>query len=799
MIPKIIHQTAPADKSKWHPIWEICQNSWKENFPSPEYSYKFWNDDDLYNLIKTDFPDYLQLYNDFGRDVILKVDFARYAILYKYGGIYSDMDFLCKKNFYNQLANNLIIVESSASSEIVQNSLMASPPNDIRWLQVLDNCKNYYYTFIKENPNTKISGKYVIDITGPRLLSRALDMRTIQILPKLLYNPYKSGFYNENIFTTNFLDDKIGTVLKNFYIPLLLIYISIFIFYSFINSKNYKFVNVIEKTIQSWIILNGIVPFSAKLILLFNRNSQAYLYSSNSLEYMKSDIIDNIPYTKHLICDKTGTITKNKLSLKYFTFDINNKRVFTNIDEIKLLPEVVKFLILSINVRSNIYSTHEDRILAEKIYSLGYIFSQNDKTITIYNNSKTAKKTIFNILDNKNLLFNSSRKLSSVIFSDRENSYIVSKGPIKKIKSLITNDQLKLIDTDTSLLNIEAPHLRTISFAYKQITYDKNLKAESYELSGNYKYITTLGIEDELQEDILDTITKIKNTHKVSICTGDRKETAIEIARITGIYKNSLIEIDDIINNVPYNFAFSGDDISSVMSSLDKLENFKNRLFNSNGFIGYSLIPQHKKFIANLFESSNIKVCSIGDGNNDIPMLKTSTIAISMDNNINNNVVSSSDIRVTSFSKVKNIFRDSEIFLRSNKLTTYLIFYKTILVNTVLLLWIFNNNLNLTQILFNFIEIQGFHLVWGFLPMIFSNLYIPETCISFSYIKYIAPSAGFINAILINYLTQNKLEIFIATVISININFILFYKYHKINILSISFGLLVFFVYICSF
>lgn len=231
-IPKIIHQTAPVDKSKWHPIWQICQNSWKENFPSPEYSYKLWNDDDLHNLIKTDFPDYLQLYNDFGRDIILKIDFARYAILYKYGGIYSDMDFLCKKNFYNQLANNLIIVESSASSEIVQNSLMASPPNDVRWLQVLDNCKNYYYTFIKENPNTKISGKYVIDITGPRLLSRALDMKTIQILPKLLYNPYKNGFSNNNIFTkhygtgkwgptagnrnfSNFLDDDIKKVYKN--------------------------------------------------------------------------------------------------------------------------------------------------------------------------------------------------------------------------------------------------------------------------------------------------------------------------------------------------------------------------------------------------------------------------------------------------------------------------------------------------------------------------------------------------------------------------------------------------------
>lgn len=210
MIPKIIHQTAPSDKSKWHPIWETCQNSWKEAFPHPEYSYQFWNDDDLYNLIKNDFPDYLQLYTDFGKDVILKVDFARYAILYKYGGIYADMDFMCKKNFYNQLNNNLIIVESSAYNEIVQNSLMASPPGDKRWLHVLENCKNYYYQFIKDNPNTKITGKYVIDITGPRLLSRALDMEIIQILPKKLFNPYSNSFNDKDIYTKHFGTGKWG-------------------------------------------------------------------------------------------------------------------------------------------------------------------------------------------------------------------------------------------------------------------------------------------------------------------------------------------------------------------------------------------------------------------------------------------------------------------------------------------------------------------------------------------------------------------------------------------------------------
>ena len=70
--------------------------------------------------------------------------------------------------------------------------------------------------------------------------------------------------------------------------------------------------------------------------------------------------------------------------------------------------------------------------------------------------------------------------------------------------------------------------------------------------------------------------------------------------------------------------------------------------------------------------------------------------------------------------------------------------------------------------------------------------------IPFNVVRFIAPLLGFTNAILISYFTRNKLEIFIATVISININFIIFYKYHKINILSILFGLLVFFIYIFS-
>ena len=212
-ISKIIHQTAPADKKKWHPIWEHCQKTWKDCFPDTEYKHIFWNDDNLLELIKNDFPDFLQLYNDFGNYVILKVDFARYAILYKYGGIYSDMDFMCKKNFYNQLQNNICIVESPAPNETIQNSLMASPPNDKRWLDVLQNCKDYYYDFVKNNPNTSPivnKGQHVIDITGPRLLSRSIDIKSIHILPKNLYNPHKNAFNSKDIFTKHYGTGKWG-------------------------------------------------------------------------------------------------------------------------------------------------------------------------------------------------------------------------------------------------------------------------------------------------------------------------------------------------------------------------------------------------------------------------------------------------------------------------------------------------------------------------------------------------------------------------------------------------------------
>jgi|694.fasta_scaffold14136_3 mannosyltransferase OCH1-like enzyme len=180
MIPKIIHQTGP-DRKKWHSIWKECSESWKNTFP--DFQYMYWTDDDIRNLVKEQYSEFLELYDAFPHH-IMRVDFARFCILHSYGGIYADLDMYCYKNFYDLLKRNLYIAESwSEWGEKVQNSLMISTPNQEFWekcmffsgVKFLSNHQNYF-------------DDYILESCGPKLISRILDP-SVKFLPKELFNP----------------------------------------------------------------------------------------------------------------------------------------------------------------------------------------------------------------------------------------------------------------------------------------------------------------------------------------------------------------------------------------------------------------------------------------------------------------------------------------------------------------------------------------------------------------------------------------------------------------------------------
>jgi len=192
-IPKIIHQTAPTNKSEWHPIWEECQKSWKKNFS--DFEYIMWDDENIRNLIKNNYPQFLNEYDSWEYH-IMRVDFARLCILHSYGGIYADMDIFCYQNFYNLLNNHQVyIVESWEEwKEKIQNSLMASIPKHKFWINCCEKLIEQINKTLRDNNyNNKTS--FVLNTTGPQYMSNLITS-DIGILPKELFNPMVKVQFN---------------------------------------------------------------------------------------------------------------------------------------------------------------------------------------------------------------------------------------------------------------------------------------------------------------------------------------------------------------------------------------------------------------------------------------------------------------------------------------------------------------------------------------------------------------------------------------------------------------------------
>jgi len=188
MIPKIIHQTGPEEQ-KWHPIWKECSESWKSTFP--DFQYMYWTDDDLRNLVKEQYSEFLELYDGFPHH-IMRIDFARFCILHSYGGIYADLDIYCYKNFYDLLKRNLYIVESWGDwGEKVQNSLMISTPNQEFWEKCM------FFSGVKFLSNHQNNYRdYILESCGPKLISKILDP-SVKFLPKEMFNPVVKNQFNQ--------------------------------------------------------------------------------------------------------------------------------------------------------------------------------------------------------------------------------------------------------------------------------------------------------------------------------------------------------------------------------------------------------------------------------------------------------------------------------------------------------------------------------------------------------------------------------------------------------------------------
>jgi mannosyltransferase OCH1-like enzyme/glycosyltransferase involved in cell wall biosynthesis len=168
-IPKIIHQTWKDEAVPAH--LESFQTSW-EAF-HPDWLIKFWTDSSLRTFIETYYRWFLPLYDNYP-EPIMRVDAARYFLLYHYGGVYVDMDFEALRPLDPLLAGKNLVLgrEPEAHAQqhfpvvkpfavFVCNAIMASVPHHPFWQHVFQRLVQFSHM---EGP---------MEGTGPFFLSRA--------------------------------------------------------------------------------------------------------------------------------------------------------------------------------------------------------------------------------------------------------------------------------------------------------------------------------------------------------------------------------------------------------------------------------------------------------------------------------------------------------------------------------------------------------------------------------------------------------------------------------------------------
>ena len=177
LIPRIIHQTWKTNDIP--PVMKNYVKSWRSLHP--HYEYKLWTDTDIRNLIKDYYPWFLKYFDGYPHH-IMRVDAFRFFVLYKYGGVYVDLDLEAYKCI-DPLLNNEKTVLFLETNNSISNAIMCSVRNNPFLEHVFDELIKVHSTVGTNTDAWKM--------TGPAFLTNIINSLKSQIDIKI----YPSEYY----------------------------------------------------------------------------------------------------------------------------------------------------------------------------------------------------------------------------------------------------------------------------------------------------------------------------------------------------------------------------------------------------------------------------------------------------------------------------------------------------------------------------------------------------------------------------------------------------------------------------
>ncbi len=399
------------------------------------------------------------------------------------------------------------------------------------------------------------------------------------------------------------LKQKLNSVGKTLSIVGLLISLVIFII-GLIYGNDIVTILMLAISLAISVIPEGL-PATATIIMALGVQRMA---RKNAL-IRKLPAVETLGSTTVICSDKTGTLTKNKMTVtKYALYD---EFISGNIGDIKNFKKQQDLIYAScLCNNASINPDKKGEVIGDPTEGAFILFAQDLGIDQIKLEEKYPK-----LFEQP---FDSERKMMSTIHSVEDKLTVYTKGGIDEVLAkcnwIVVNDKIepltdllkeKIIDL---CLRMSEDALRVLSFAKKEIN---KLPKDNEDVENDLIFIGVFGMIDPPKEEVISAIATCHTAGiKTIMITGDHKVTAKAIGEKLGIYHDG-------------DYIISGEELNKMDDKKLEQEVRKTTVFAR-------VSPADKLRIVNALQNQKEVVAMTGDGVNDAPALKKADIGIAM-------------------------------------------------------------------------------------------------------------------------------------------------------------------------
>ena len=329
------------------------------------------------------------------------------------------------------------------------------------------------------------------------------------------------------------------------------------------------------------------LPMLTSILLSF----QSFKMAKDNVLVRKIKGLETAGSLSILFSDKTGTITKGKLSVAEVA--TGNAKAFTDMSS---MNDVLKKEIeISIGTNNGANSAKEGIIGG----------NSTDRAMMEFVVANTGRYVKEKIIDFKS--FDSISKTSSVVI----NMNGTPAGYIKGAPEIILENCIAYLDENGKEQELVNKNI-VEDYLVKQASRAMRLVAAAKEIEGGLCLVCIVSIRDNVRPEAIDAIKEVQNAGvQVVMVTGDRKETAVAIANESNLIteQNNVILTSTEMNNM------TDDEMKAILPKLSVVAR---------------ALPTDKSRIVRLAQELNYVVGMTGDGVNDSPALKKADVGFAM-------------------------------------------------------------------------------------------------------------------------------------------------------------------------